>query len=216
MSEKTYQSTDGHQPAHQANQAQAASQVYDRPYYTNDPAKKREEVDNTPYEKNLKTLKRLLGEYRFTSSKQAIEAYQIFDGLSPKLKSRFEQEHPDKFTKMLDNLPAEFIDNLQSGFEKGISSKSSEKDKPSGVDRMLEMLKNQQNRSTQQLQDTSKNVTGSMKAIEINSFTESIWQNSRNLELVLSILAQNEATGIKAAEVLSNARVLIHWSNSYA
>ncbi len=135
------------------------------------------------YENTVAKLKRLLkgGDVVFNSVKaaEAIEAYHILDALENDnpgkgYLARFEKEYPSLFGKMLDNLPAKFLDDAESGFAKGISNEIGEAEDESGQDKMLALLKD-----------------------------PATWKNAGLLEMTLSILAQNKDTGHLAANTIN-------------
>jgi hypothetical protein len=103
---------------------------------------------------------------------EAIEAYKIVDKLSPKQRELLNKEHPHLMSTMLDELPASFRDERTTGFTKGIDNNKKD-GKASGQQKMLDLLKE-----------------------------ESTWKDLQLLEMVLSILAQNDDTHAEAKLVI--------------
>lgn len=103
---------------------------------------------------------------------EAIEAYKIVDKLSPEQRELLNKEHPYLMTTMIEELPASFLDERTTGFTKGIDNNKKD-GKASGQQKMLDLLKE-----------------------------ESTWKDLQLLEMVLSILAQNDDTHAEAKLVI--------------
>jgi hypothetical protein len=142
-----------------------------------------ETTDNDPqtYSELVSYLQRKLkgssNEILFNNitSEEAIDAYRKVEKFSKDDRVKLNEEYPQLVDKMLGNLPASFIENVDIGFVKGISSEVEEFGEPSGEERMLDLLKD-----------------------------KSTWENPELLEMVLSILGQNSESRLKASKYISS------------
>ncbi len=151
----------------------------------------------TPEEEYELTLDKLvdllLGK---VSSADAIEAYEIIDNLAKENRSRLKEEHPLLIGNMLGSLPASYLTKSDIGFFEGVSSLRSDKEKPSGVERMFELLKQPPTWEDLELLELVISILGQPDKEEATS--ESSSGNSESYE------QKNQLIGEKTAEFINN------------